>query len=97
MNLNEYVISKKSLKCRNTDNSILFPDIILHDNGFHAMQMQSPPPRPCTYHSTLLPLLSGCASVLKTHSSKLTLAGSSNIKYKYFNVSANQKLSCESL
>src|SRR5204862_5877858 len=42
---------------------------------------------------TSLHLLSGCASVLNTHSSKLILPGSSKIKNRYFNVSASQKLS----
>jgi hypothetical protein len=46
---------------------------------------------------TSRPLLNGCASVLKTHSSKLICSTSSNIRYKYFSVSANQKLSCSFL
>lgn len=37
-------------------------------------------------------ILIGCASVLKTHSSRLIKSGSLNMRKKYFNVSAIQKL-----
>ena len=40
---------------------------------------------------------SGCASVLNTHLSNGTTSSSENNKYKYFNVSANQKDSILSL
>ena len=62
-----------------------------------AKSKECPPKTPTknltTYQATFLPRLNGCASVLKTHSSKLIRPGSSKIKYKYFKVSANQKLS----
>lgn len=41
-------------------------------------------------------LFNGCASVLKTYSSKLIKFGSANIRSKYFKVSAIQKLSMRS-
>ena len=63
----------------------------LHYIHLHQHLLQSP------YKGRRGTIGSGCASVLNTHLSNGTTSSSENNKYKYFNVSANQKDSILSL